>query len=402
MKRIPLIVTAALTLIAASATAQEERLGGTSPVPSYRAGWTITPTFGISETYDDNISLFGINTAEEQNNDYVATYFPELDVHFAGKHTTFSTGYTGSFLDYRTYTELNRWDQRARVDFRRQESASLRWFAHGNVAVVPSTDLVDLGGIPYRRTGARTANGRAGFEYSLSNRDSISETSDYQNIEFDREPLTLSLRGGDVFESLTAWRHKVSSRLAVGTDYSFRRALVVGDPDVFFLHSTQAALDYELSPVWTMSGAAGMVYMQSTPTIPSHAGPAYRISLERHREGRAFHVGYLRSYIPSFGFGGTVQNQSASVGYHTPLFGSRHFYFDATGVFRDDEPLTSIDQLPLRSLRAYTTVGWQPAPYVRIEGFYVRVQQTSLRFNGQIYRNRVGFQIVTSKPVRID
>jgi len=402
MKRIPLIVTAALTLIAASATAQEERLGGTSPVPSYRAGWTITPTFGISETYDDNISLFGINTAEEQNNDYVATYFPELDVHFAGKHTTFSTGYTGSFLDYRTYTELNRWDQRARVDFRRQESASLRWFAHGNVAVVPSTDLVDLGGIPYRRTGARTANGRAGFEYSLSNRDSISETSDYQNIEFDREPLTLSLRGGDVFESLTAWRHKVSSRLAVGTDYSFRRALVVGDPDVFFLHSTQAALDYELSPVWTMSGAAGMVYMQSTPTIPSHAGPAYRISLERHREGRAFHVGYLRSYIPSFGFGGTVQNQSASVGYHTPLFGSRHFYFDATGVFRDDEPLTSIDQLPLRSLRAYTTVGWQPAPYVRIEGFYVRVQQTSLRFNGQIYRNRVGFQIVTSKPVRIE
>lgn len=403
MRRISLIIAASLTLFAAAAGAQEERLGGTGPTASYRAGWTITPTFGVSETYDDNISLFGINTAEAQNNDYIATYFPELDVHFSGKHTSFSTGYSGSFLDYRTYSTLNRWDQRARVDFKRQESEQLKWFARANLAYLPSTDLVDLGGIPYRRTGARTANGRVGFEYGLGARDSISTTGDYQKVEFDREPLTNpDLRGGEVFESLTAWRHKVSPRLALGTDYSFRRALVVGDADVFFLHSTMGAVDYDLSSTWAMSAAAGLVYMQSTPTLPSHTGPAYRVSIERHREGRVLHAGYLRSYIPSFGFGGTVQEQQASVGYHTPLFNSRHFYLDANAVFRDDEPLTSIDQLPLRSLRTYATIGWQPAQYVRIEGFYVRVQQTSLRFNGQIYRNRVGFQIVTSKPVRIE
>jgi hypothetical protein len=29
------------------------------------------------------------------------------------------------------------------------------------------------------------------------------------------------------------------------------------------------------------------------------------------------------------------------------------------------------------------------------------VQQTTLRFGGQVYRNQVGFQIVTSKPMRI-
>jgi hypothetical protein len=38
---------------------------------------------------------------------------------------------------------------------------------------------------------------------------------------------------------------------------------------------------------------------------------------------------------------------------------------------------------------------------VRIEGFYTRVQQTSLHVGGQLYRNRVGFQIVTSKPMRV-
>ena len=57
-------------------------------------------------------------------------------------------------------------------------------------------------------------------------------------------------------------------------------------------------------------------------------------------------------------------------------------------VFRDDKPLTGngvidpvtgVVQLPFRSLRVYTIVGWEPQRWVRIEAFYSRVQQTSLR-----------------------
>jgi hypothetical protein len=81
-------------------------------------------------------------------------------------------------------------------------------------------------------------------------------------------------------------------------------------------------------------------------------------------------------------------------------------------VFRDNQPLTgsgviqdpvtgAVDQLPLRSLRTHTTIGWEPQPWVRLEMFYVLVQQTSLRAGGFIDRSRVGFQIVTSKPMRI-
>ena len=73
-----------------------------------------------------------------------------------------------------------------------------------------------------------------------------------------------------------------------------------------------------------------------------------------------------------------------------------------SAVFRDDTPLTSaFQQLPLRSLRTNSMLGWEPQPWVRLEVFYARVQQTSLRYAGQLYRNRVGFQIVTSKPVRV-
>jgi hypothetical protein len=402
MKRICVLVAALLTLPAASAAAQD-RLGGDAPTFTYRPGWTITPTIGVSETYDDNITLFGPNTADQLNNDVIAAYFPGLDVHYIGKFTQVGGGYSGSFLDYHTYTALNRWDQHANLELKRQESAHLKWFGRGSVAVLPSTDFIDLGGIPYRRNGARTADGRGGLEYTFSGTDAISSSADYEAIDFEQAAdLRGELRGGHVLESLTGWRHRLDARLALGADYSFRRAMVIGDPEMFNLHAIQAAVDYELSPEWSLSGAGGVVYMQSTATIEGHLGPAYRIAIERHRVGRRFHASYVRSYIPSFGFGGTVQNQEASAGFQTPLFNNRRVYFDATGVFRDDEPLSNPAlQLPLRSLRIYTTVGWEPQPWVRVEGFYARTQQTSLRFNGQIYRNRIGFQIVTSKPVRI-
>jgi hypothetical protein len=398
--------TAALAAAVLTATAgvrAQERIGSSAPLPQYRAGWTLTPTFGVAETYDDNISLFGRGSAEQQNNDYIATIFPGADLHYVGKHTQFGSSYSGSFLDYRTFTSLNRWDQHARVELRREETAHFKWFAHANAAMIPSTDLIELGGIPFRHTGAKTSNARGGIDYAFGAKDGISTSLDYQSISFDRTPEVASvLRGGHVTESLTAWRHRLESRLAVGADYTFRQASVVGDTAIFNLHSTQAALDYELSPLWSLSAAGGIVYMQSTPTIAGRTGPALRVAIQRHRAGTTFHAGYLRSYIPSFGFGGTIQNQEVSVGFRTPIFGWRHVYVDNTAVFRDDQPLTNtLEQLPLRSLRTYSILGWEPENWVRIEGFYARVQQSSLRAGGQLFRNRVGIQIVTSKPMRM-
>ena len=108
MKRI-ISLAAAVALMTGTMRAQD-RIGSSGPTPTYRAGWTLTPTFGFGTTYDDNISLFGVRTAEEQNNDVITTYFPGADVHYYGKHTLFDMRYAGSFLDYRTFSALNRWD----------------------------------------------------------------------------------------------------------------------------------------------------------------------------------------------------------------------------------------------------------------------------------------------------
>jgi hypothetical protein len=200
--------------------------------------------------------------------------------------------------------------------------------------------------------------------------------------------------------------------VALGANYSFRRAVITGGVEPFDFHTTEAAVDYELSRLWSFKGSAGAVYLQPTSLTAGRLGPAGSASLNRTGARTTFHVGYLRTFIPSFGFGGTVESQDVGVSVRTPVFQARRLYTSWSAIFRDNQPLAGngviadpetgvVEQLPLRSLRMHTILGWEPQPWVRLEVFYSLVQQTSLRAGGYLDRNRVGFQIVTSKPMRM-
>jgi hypothetical protein len=405
------LFAAAVLALLSSPMGAQERLGSGAPDQHYRAGWTFTPTIGVGETYDTNVSLS--SEGHTGNEDIIAAVLPGADLHYSGKHTLMDMNYSGSYLDYRQFSGLNRWDQRAKFDLRQQESERLTWYGHVSGALLPSTDLIDLGGIPYRKTGAETVDGKAGVEYQIAAHSSFTSSASFQAVSFDRSEINDEiLRGGRIFESMNAFRQKVSERMAVGADYSFRRALVTGETEPFDFHMAEAALDYTISPLWSFSGAGGVVYLQPTSLTAGNVGPAWRLSLERARAGTTFHVGYLRTFIPSFGAGGTVSSQDVSAGFRTPLFNARRLYLDTSGVFRDNQPLEGVSvkvdpvtgilqQLPLRSLRWNTILGWEPQPWVRLEVFYSLVQQTSLQVGGYLDRNRVGFQIVTSKPMRM-
>ena len=63
--------------------------------------------------------------------------------------------------------------------------------------------------------------------------------------------------------------------------------------------------------------------------------------------------------------------------------------------------LRLLDAPHLRSVWLEGTIGYAATPWVHLEVFYSGTQQTIDRPGGQIDRNRIGFQVITAKPVRI-
>jgi hypothetical protein len=105
--------TAAVVLLTASVALGQEQ--------ATRPGWTFVPAFGYSTTYDDNVTLFGNADFNTSNNDVISVYTPQADLTFLSRQTRVNAGYSGSLLDYRTFSIFNRWDQHAQVGLRRTE-----------------------------------------------------------------------------------------------------------------------------------------------------------------------------------------------------------------------------------------------------------------------------------------
>jgi hypothetical protein len=387
-------VAAVVWLTAGAAFGQEQ---------ATRPGWTFVPAFGYSQTYDDNVTLFGRGDFDTSNNDLISVYTPQADITFLSRQTRFNSGYSGSLLDYRTFSLFNRWDQHAQIGLRRLESQRLNWGVQGTLTLTPSTDALEFDGIPFSHTGARALNARGTVEYKLTQRDSISTSLHRQQVTFDRpDELLPYLRGGESWESYSFYRRRVNPRMGLGGSYSLRRASAIDAPERLTFHVTRGAVDYQLSPFWTVNAGFGFDYIPATILTPAQSAPGWSAGADWSARSQRFHVGYQRMFLPSFGFGGALQNRELNVSFHSPLFRSRRIYTEQDFSLRDNDPLIEAPgRLRLRTMRFNTRLGWAPQPWIRVEGFYSRAQQTTFLAGGDIGRNRIGVQIVTSRPVRV-
>ena len=373
--------------------------------PTARPGFTFTPSFGFSELYDDNITLFARpDAAQIESDDLITSYSPQAQLHFVGRRTNVGGGYGASLLDYRTFSRFNRWDQQANASLRRTETARLSWGLNGTMLMTPSTDALDFAGIPFSPTGATTLNGRANVDYALTRLDSVSASVQLQKISFERsgDGIVPYLRGGHSTEATGSYRRRMSARTAFGASYGLRQTSAVDEPEDLRFHAARGGVDFILSERWSIDAAAGLDFVMATPSMPAQRAPAFSLSATRSDGLRRFNVGYQRLFLPSFGIGGAMQSQEARVTFYAPLFGSPRFYTQHGATFHDSVPLVEgPGQLKLRSFRTNSRIGWAPRPWVRVEGFYSRVMQTTLIPGGAIDRNRIGFIIVTSRPMRV-
>jgi hypothetical protein len=271
--------------------------------------------------------------------------------------------------------------------------------AADTVAVSPTTELLQLAGVPFVRTRSSLNDLSGGIEAALSRRTSLSAGAQFQWVQFDvARPVDLHLRGGHSQGGSLVLRHQLSGRTTLTADYSLNHAVVGGGQATFDVQNGLAGLEHQVSPNVRVFVAGGFSHLGVSTFGPARNGATYRAGLTGVLRAAALDVVYSRAFVPSFGFGGTMQNEDLRAQLRMAL--SRRAYAQSAVSWQRNDPLT-FGEPSLRSRSLQVVAGYAVQSWVRIEGFYGAHFQTIDRPGGVFDRTRIGFQIVTSKPMRV-
>jgi len=392
------ILVAAGMLCPAVATAQESNfISPATASPQSGAGWSLTPSLSYAGSWDDNVLVRG--TGDLPAEDFVNTINPRAGVVYNGRRGQLSASYDGAFQLYRELSTLNSYDQRGSLFAQQLLTRHVALFVRSSLAKVPTTELAAFVGVPFQRTGSRIIDGRGGVDMSFSKRTSMIVSYDVQWAAFDVDPATsVNLQGGHSQGASASLRHAIDARLTATADYNITHAVVDALDQGFDIQNWWAGAEYKLSEATHMYAAGGVSRLGVTELTEARIGPAWRAGLAGRLRTTTLTVEYVKSFVPAYGFGGTMQNEELSGRAQIPL--ARRLTATGGAAWRRNDPLTEGD-LPLRSFWLEGAIGYFVTPTVRLEGFYSGTRQTINRPGGQADRNRLGFQISTARPMRI-
>jgi hypothetical protein len=401
---------ALLTLaLAAPAMAQITDAGSTERPP----GWSLAPGLGVSQFWDDNPTLAAEGDARTA--DSVTSVRPSLILGFRGKQTILRSDYTGSFDFYNRLPELNTREHRGGLDFTHQITRRLQIFARDQAMISPTTaDSLDLVPTVLRRQTTRMNAFSSGFEAALSKRTTLNGAYASQWIDFADGGVTADpgdgfgvgpsdglavdalLQGGHSHGGSGELRHRLNARLAIGADYQAQRALVARGNELFDVHSALGVAEVALGPGAAATFGYGHAWLYTGGGL-SRSGPAFDLGLDWHGRRVGGTLRYGRAFLPSFGFGGTFQNQEL----RATLQASPARWVRWTGgvAVSNNEALDPTDPT-LRAVSAQTSIGWIVKRRLRLEAFGLHVSQDSGLAGGRVHRTRVGVQATVSDMVR--
>jgi hypothetical protein len=363
-------------------------------------GWVFTPAFSVAETWDSNVLLATEGVDTEQ--DFLTVFTPRGALSYRGRRSTLMFDYQGSYQLYQQLTELNAFDQRSNAAFRHRLTPGITLFARNNFSMSPTTDeIIDLPGVPFRRQGVMMDDARAGLEARVSKRTTVNGAYAYQWIDFDDSDLSLPVgslsRGGHAHGGNARLEHVLNSRVTVGGEYDIRRG-TVDEINDFDIQNTLGTIDWRISQRLQLSAGAGVSWLAANLDEARRAAPAFRGELNGIGARFGWNVGYRRAFLPSYGFGGTFENQEFSAGFISVL--SRRIDWSSSLAYRVNDPLVDVDR-SLKSLWLRSSISYQMARWMRLEGFYAASLQDSQRAGGKVNRSRFGVQVVTSTRMRV-
>jgi hypothetical protein len=367
------------------------------------AGWVFTPSIGVAESFDSNVLL--ATEGSETVADFVTLVSPSAALGFRGRRSTLQADYRSSYQLYQDVSQLNAFDQRLNTAYTYRLTPGTTFYARNNLSKSPSTDELDIPGVRFRRQGVLLNDARAGFESRFNRRLSLDAAYVFQWIDFDDDPLLVIdglRRGGNAHGGSAELGYVLSPRLSLGGEYEMRHA-TVDEIRSFDVMNALATVDWRLTERLALSGGAGVSTLATSVTDERRTAPAFRAGVTGSGQRFGWNVNYRRSFMPSFGFGGTFENQEFQAGLLATL--TRRLDLSGSFAIRENDPLADAEIIEaavgLRSMWARTSLSYQATRWMRLEGFYVLVLQDSQRPGGRINRNRVGIQVVAFTRQRI-
>lgn len=420
------IRTAAAALVlwamTAPAAAQEPAEFQSHRIP----GWSFVPALAAGVVHDSNVALTSPRASiGETQGDSLVSLVPSGQIEYLGKRTEFSAGYRGFLRRYMEVEGLDTFAQRGSVSFRHAASRRLTVFARNNFSDSPTTDEVEVNGVPFRRAGSRTNTLAAGADIRLSKLTTLGTRYDMTWVSFDRDRQFATLTGGWIHGMRADLTRQLSERLRFGGEYSYRTASLDQGEREFGFQDAGALLRYALGPHTVASAAAGLSVLHDRSAgrarvnerlrqqlgalglsaVPegtageTRTGPYLRLGISHELEHVVVGGSFERQFVPSFGFGGASSSRELRGYVRMPLMGPR-VYVQGSAAWRRSLPFES-ETLELDTVWLRSAVGYAASRWARVEALYTYTRQDSIITGGEVDRHRVGAQVVISQPMRI-
>lgn len=390
------MTAAALCACAGTASAQQEEMG-TPTIP----GWSFTPALSGGLVYDNNVSLSDAPASTGRTpSDRLLLLRPSGRIEFNAPRTVFSAGYSGFIRRYAELNQLNNFEQRANFSLRRLATPRLTFMITNSFADVPTTDDVELNGVPFSRTGTRTNALGATVTARLNQLTDLSVRYENTWVTFDQAADVETFLTDGILNGFRAdVSRRLSERLSAGGEYAIRFAsLNEGTRNITF-QDVGGNLRYTVGPLTSVTVSAGMSHLADRTLDNTRIGPYVRAGVT-HQMARALAgASFERAFVPSFGFGGSSASQELSGFVNMPFTQSR-LYVQTRGTWRRTDPLIE-EFLAVDTIRLRAAVGYSANRWLRGETFYDYSRQDSVITGGEIDRHRIGVQFVVSQPMRI-
>jgi hypothetical protein len=395
MRRAICVLFAVAVSAIAAAPAAAQALETATAVPGF--GWTVTPSFLVNTTWDDNVLVRG--RGDDAPDDLVNVFNPRIEADYRARRGEFGGAYDGAFRLYRQLTDLNSYDQSGTVSGRRLLSKHLSLFARNQFTIAPTTEQIDLIGVPYIRTGSTNEFLAVGVDAAFSKRLSLIASYNFQVVRFEQaQSFSYQLVGGHSHGATALVRRALTERTSLTGTYDLQLANVGGVRDGFMIHRAEGGFEHRVNLHMRVAASGGISHLATSTVNIARTGPSVSASLTNEFQAGTVGVAYSRAFVPSYGFGGTQQNEEIRANARVPL--RRALYSQGILAWRRNEALvTGLHKL--YTLDYAAAIGYMLAPWVGIEGFFDSSSQRLDLPGGTSDHHRLGVQVVTTKPMRI-